>query len=122
MVLDAVYRAQGKGCAPGVLGIAIGGDRGSGYAHAKRQLFRPLDDANPVPELATLEERLSRDSNQLGLGPMGFGGRTTVLGVKVSARHRLPACYFVTVAYMCWACRRARMTVRGGGVAYGGQL
>jgi fumarate hydratase class I len=114
VVLDAVYQAQGKGCAPGVLGVAIGGDRGTGYVHAKEQLFRPLDTANSVPELAGLEERLPCECNELGIGPMGFGGRTAVLGVKVGAYHRLPACYFVTVAYMCWACRRARMEARGG--------
>jgi fumarate hydratase class I len=118
VVLDAVYQAQGKGCAPGVLGIAIGSDRGNGYVHAKEQLFRPLGDTNPVPELAALEERLLRECNELGIGPMGFGGKTTVFGVKVGAYHRLPACYFVSIAYMCWACRRARMTVRNGEVGY----
>ena len=119
VVLDAVYRAQGKGCAPAVLGIALGADRGSGYVHAKEQLFRPLGDTNPLPELAQLEERLLRECNELGIGPMGFGGQTTVFGVKIGAYHRLPACYFVSVAYMCWACRRARMTVRDGEVEYG---
>lgn len=121
VVLDAVYQAQGHGCAPGVVGVCIGGDRGSGYLHAKAQLFRPLPDPNPVPELAALEERLLRECNELGIGPMGFGGKTTVLGVKIGVLHRLPACYFVTVAYMCWACRRARMTVRGGKVSFNGQ-
>jgi fumarate hydratase class I len=114
VVLDAVYQAQGKGCAPGVLGIAIGADRGTGYLHAKEQLFRPLDDVNPVEELAVLEERLLRECNELEIGPMGFGGKTTVLGVKIGSYHRLPACYFVSVGYMCWACRRARLTVRNG--------
>lgn len=114
VVLDAVYQAQGEGCAPGVLGIAIGGDRGTGYVHAKEQLFRKLDDVNPEPELAALEERLLRECNELRIGPMGFGGKTTVFGVKIGAYHRLPACYFVTIAYMCWACRRARLVVRDG--------
>ncbi len=118
VVLDAIYRAQGKGCAPAVLGIAIGADRGSGYVHAKEQLFRPLDDANPQPQLAELEERLLQECNELGIGSMGFGGKTTVFGVKIGAYHRLPACYFVSIAYMCWACRRARMTVRGGEVRF----
>ena len=118
VVLDAVYQAQGKGCAPGVLGVALGTDRGNGYIRAKEQLFRPLGDTNPVPELAALEERLLQECNQLGIGPMGFGGKTTVFGVKIGAYHRLPACYFVTVAYMCWACRRARMDVRGGQVVF----
>jgi len=118
VVLDAVYQAQGKGCAPGVLGIAIGSDRGNGYIHAKEQLFRPLDDVNPAPELAELEERLLRECNELGIGPMGFGGKTTVFGVKIGAYHRLPACYFVSIAYMCWACRRAHMTVQGEEVSF----
>jgi fumarate hydratase class I len=118
LVLDAVYQAQGKGCAPAVLGIAIGGDRGSGTVHAKEQLFRPLGDTNPVAELAELEERLLRECNELGIGPMGFGGKTTVFGVKIGASHRLPACYFVSIAYMCWACRRARMTIQGEEVRY----
>jgi len=119
VVLDAVCRAQGKGCAPGVLGVAVGADRGTGYIHAKEQLFRPLDDTNPVPELAALEQRLLKEANELSIGPMGFGGKTTLLGVKIGTYHRLPACYFVTVAYMCWACRRARMEVRDGEVVYG---
>jgi fumarate hydratase class I len=122
VVLDAVYQAQGKGCAPGVLGIVVGSDRGAGYVHAKEQLFRSLDDANPVPELAALEERLLRECNELGIGPMGFGGQTTVFGVKIGAYHRHPACYFVSIAYMCWACRRAslclQMTMRDGEVEY----
>lgn len=111
VVLDAVHQAQGKGCAPGVLGVAIGGDRGSSYIKAKQQLLRPLDDHNADEQLAGLEERLHQDANQLGIGPMGFGGKTTVLGVKVGAQHRLPASYFVSVAYMCWANRRATMDV-----------
>jgi fumarate hydratase class I len=121
VVLDAVYQAQGKGCAPGVLGIALGSDRGGGYVHAKEQLFRRFDDVNPNPKLAALEERLRVDCNQLEIGPMGFGGKTTVLTVKVGAYHRLPACYFVTVAYTCWACRRASMEVRDGEVTFLGK-
>jgi len=118
VVLDAVYQAQGKGCAPAVLGIALGSDRGYGYVHAKEQLFRPLDDVNPIPELADLEAHLLEDCNALGIGPMGFAGKTTVFGVKIGAYHRLPACYFVSVAYMCWACRRASMTVKNGEATY----
>lgn len=111
VVLDAVHKAQGQGCGPAVLGIAIGGDRGSGYIKSKQQLFRPLDDVNAEPHLAALEQRIYEEANQLGIGPMGFGGSTTVLGVKIAAQHRLPASYFVSVAYMCWANRRASMTV-----------
>ncbi len=117
-VLDAVHRAQGQGCAPGILGVAIGGDRGSAYYASKQALFRPLPDRNPEPTLAALEERLTQEANQLGIGPMGFGGETTVLGTKATSLHRLPASYFVTISYMCWAHRRRRMTVRGEQVSY----
>lgn len=117
VVLDAVHQAQGKGCAPAVLGVAIGGDRGSSYIKSKEQLFRKLDEPNPDPQLAALEERLYKEANELGIGPMGFGGKTSVLGVKVGAQHRLPASYFVSVAYMCWANRRARLIARQDGAA-----
>ncbi len=118
VVLDAVYRAQGKGCAPGVLGVAIGGDRGSSYYRSKEALFRKMDEPSAAPALAALEERLYDETNQLGIGPMGFGGETTVLGVKAEGMHRLPASYFVSVSYMCWANRRRRMIVQGDEVTY----
>ena len=105
-ILDSVVKAQGKGCGPGVLGVCVGGDRGSGYIAAKEQLLRPLDDTNPQPILAKLEEDIVETSNKLGIGPMGFGGRTTLLGCKIGVLNRLPASYFVSVSYMCWAYRR----------------
>jgi len=111
VVLDAVLQAQGKGCAPGVLGVAIGGDRGTGYIVAKKQLLRKIDDMNLNPDLAALEARILEEANELGIGPMGFGGKTTVLGVKIGVAHRLPASFFVSIAYMCWANRRAEMNV-----------
>lgn len=111
VVLDSVVQAQGKGCAPGVLGVCVGGDRASGFAESKRQLLRSLDHHNSDAELAQLEERLVREANELGVGPMGFGGRTTVLGVKLGVLDRLPASYFVTISYMCWADRRAAVRV-----------
>jgi len=116
--LDAVHKAQGQGCAPGILGIAIGGDRGSSYLASKQALLRPIDDRHPDPELAALETRLTDEANQLGIGPMGFGGETTVLGAKLTSLHRLPASFFVSVSYMCWAHRRRRMTVLRDQVSY----
>ena len=110
-VLAAVQRAQGFGCAPGFLGVCVGGDRASGFEEAKMQLLRRLDDVNPDARLAKLECRLLREANSLGIGPMGLGGATTLLGVKIGARPRLPASYFVTVAYMCWAARRGELRV-----------
>ena len=106
-LLDAVWRAQGAGCAPGILGVCVGGDRAGAFECAKEQLLRPLGDASPDPGLAALERRVLGEANSLGVGPMGLGGRTTLLGVKIAARARVPASYFVTVAYNCWACRRA---------------
>ncbi len=114
VVLEAVTQAQGEGCAPGIAGVAIGGDRGVSYAVAKEQLFRALDNPSPAPELAALETRLTQEANSLGIGPMGFGGQTTVLGVQIGAAHRHPASFFVTVAYMCWADRRRTLTWRDG--------
>lgn len=111
-VLDAVQKAQGYGCAPGILGVCIGGDRACGYEEAKRQLLRRLDDASRDRDLAKLERRILKEANTLGIGPMGLGGKTTLLGVKIGARPRLPASFFVTVAYLCWAARRRRMVFK----------
>jgi fumarate hydratase class I len=115
-VLDAAYKAQGYGCAPGILGVGIGGDRGTSMVKAKEQLFRPLGDSNPDPSLDALEKQLHREINNLDIGPMGFGGKTTVLGVKMGELHRLPASFFVSIAYMCWADRRKFMTIKDGKV------
>ena len=109
-VLAAVQHAQGYGCAPGILGVCIGGDRAAGYEEAKHQLLRNLGDTNPVPALAKLELRILREANSLGIGPMGLGGKTTLLAVKIGARPRVPASFFVTVAYLCWAARRRSIT------------
>jgi fumarate hydratase class I len=117
-VLDAVHKAQGQGCSPGILGVAIGGDRGSGYLASKEVLYKKMEESNPDPKLAELETRLTDEANQLGIGPMGFGGKTTVLGTKITGLHRLPASYFVTISYMCWAYRRRRMVVQGEEVSY----
>ena len=105
-ILHAVWHAQGKGCAPGAVGVCIGGDRTSGYVHAKEQLFRTLDDVNPDSRLASLEASIMGEVNKLGVGTMGFGGRVSLIGCKVGALNRLPASFFVSVAYDCWAYRR----------------
>jgi fumarate hydratase class I len=105
-ILHAVWNAQGKGCAPGAVGVCIGGDRTSGYTHAKEQLFRTLDDVNPDPRLAELEASIMARVNDLDIGTMGFGGKVTLIGCKVGALNRLPASFFVSVAYDCWAFRR----------------
>ena len=106
VILDAVLQAQGKGCGPGVLGVCIGGDRATGYELSKTQFLRALGDRNPNTELDALEQDILKTANELGIGPMGFGGKTTLLGVKICAANRVPASFFVSVSYMCWAYRR----------------
>jgi fumarate hydratase class I len=117
-VLDAVQKAQGQGCAPGILGVSIGGDRGSSYIKSKEVLFDKIGVRNDNLELAKLEDRLTAEANQMGIGPMGFGGMTTVIDTKITGGSRLPASYFVSISYMCWAYRRRKMTVKGERVEY----
>src|SRR5205823_5712415 len=105
-ILHAVWQAQGQGCAPGAVGVCIGSDRASGYTIAKQQLFRLLDDVNPDPVLAGLEAETMAEANRIGVGAMGFGGKASLIGCKITAANRLPASFFVSVAYDCWAFRR----------------
>jgi fumarate hydratase, class I len=105
-ILDAIVKAQGHGCAPGVLGVCIGGDRATGYEIAKEQFLRKLDDRAKVKTLARLEDRMMKEERELRIGPMGLGGGSSLLGVKIGAISRIPACFFVTVSYVCWALRR----------------
>lgn len=106
VVIDAVYKAQGKGCGPGALGVCIGGDRADSAYNAKKQLLRKLDDKNSIPELDKLEKEIVETCNKLGIGPMGFGGKTTLISCKMTHANRVPASFFVSVSYMCWAFRR----------------
>ncbi len=115
VILDAVLQAQGKGCGPGILGVCIGGDRATGYEYSKQQFLRMLDDRNPNPELDELEQDILKTANELGIGPMGFGGKTTLLGVKICAANRVPASFFVSISYMCWAYRRQGVVLGAGG-------
>ncbi len=110
-ILHAVWQAQGHGCSIGAIGVAIGGDRTSGFQCAKAQLFRLLDDINPVPELARLEQYILENADKLGIGTMGFGGQATLIGCKIGVQHRLPASFFVSVAYDCWAFRRLGVVI-----------
>src|SRR5450432_743780 len=113
-ILHAVWQAQGQGCAPGALGVCIGSDRAHGYELAKGQLFRTLDDTNPDPRLAELETRILREANRIGVGAMGFGGKVSLIGCKIMAANRLPASFFVSVAYDCWAFRRLGVRLDAG--------
>jgi fumarate hydratase class I len=118
-ILHAVWQAQGQGCAPGAVGVCIGSDRAHGYVLAKQELFRTLDDVNPIPELAELEARIMDEANRIGVGAMGFGGQVSLIGCKIAAANRLPASFFVSVAYDCWAFRRlgVRLDASTGAIA-----
>lgn len=105
-ILHSVYQAQGQGCSAGFIGVGIGGDRTTGFSLAKEQLFRKVEDVNPDPVLAELEDYIMENANKLGIGTMGFGGETSLLGCKVGTINRLPASFYVSVAYNCWAFRR----------------
>lgn len=111
VVLDAVWKAQGKGCAPGYIGVCIGSDRAHGLEIAKEQLLRVVGDSNSDAQLSALEHEITRICNGLGIGPMGFGGNTSLLGCKITAQNRLPASFFVSVSYACWAHRRRGVTL-----------
>lgn len=117
-VIDAVEKAQGRGCPPGIVGVGIGGDRAGSYLLSEEQFFRKLNQRNPMVELDQLENELHQDLNKLGIGPMGLGGQTTVLGVKVGARNRIPASFFVSVSCMCWVCRRHTLILKNGTITY----
>jgi len=121
-VLHAVWQAQGQGCAPGAVGVCIGSDRAHGYVLAKQELFRTLDDVNPVPELARLEAKIMEEANRIGVGAMGFGGKVSLIGCKITAANRLPASYFVSVAYDCWAYRRLGVRLEASSGAITGWL
>jgi fumarate hydratase class I len=113
-IMHAVYQAQGQGCSAGFIGVGIGGDRTTGYELAKHQLFRSVDDVNPHPNLRKLEEYVMEHANQLGIGTMGFGGQVSLLGCKIGVMNRLPASFFVSVAYNCWAFRRQGVLLDAG--------
>ena len=116
--LDAVYQAQGRGCAPGFLGIAIGGDRGTSYMASKEAFTNDMQGHHSDPQIAELEKRITKEANELQIGPMGFGGKATILGTRIIGLHRLPASFFVSVSYMCWALRHHQMRIIGGKAVY----
>jgi fumarate hydratase subunit alpha len=114
-VVDTVVNAGAKPCPPTVLGVAVGGGADIAMKLAKAALLKPLNQPNPNPELAKLEDELCEAVNQTGIGPMGLGGKVTALGVKVDYAHRHPASYPVAVAVQCWAARRASARINADG-------
>ena len=114
-VVDTMIKAGAKPCPPNILGVAVGGGADIAMKLAKAALLRPLDQPNPDPNLAKLEKELYEAAKSTGIGPMGLGGKFTVLGVKVDYAHRHPASYPVAVAFQCWAARRASVRINPDG-------
>jgi fumarate hydratase subunit alpha len=106
-VIDTVIEAGAKPCPPIVIGVGIGGGADIAISLAKQNLLKPLNQSNSNLELAKLEQELLEAANATGIGPMGLGGKTTVLGVKLDYANRHPASYPVAVVIQCWAARRA---------------
>jgi len=114
-VVDAVINAGSKPCPPNILGVAVGGGADIAMKLAKMALLRPLNQPNPIPEIAKLEKELYEAANMTGIGPMGLGGKITVLGVNVEYAHRHPASFPAAVAFQCWAARRATALIHSDG-------
>ena len=106
-VIDAVIKAGAMPCPPTIVGVAAGGGSDISMKLAKASLLRPLNEPNPNQDLDKLEKELYEAANSTGIGPMGLGGKFTVLGVKIDYAHRHPASYPVAVAFQCWAARRS---------------
>jgi fumarate hydratase subunit alpha len=115
-VVDTLIKSGAKPCPPNILGVAIGGGADIAMKLAKKALLRPLNQPNPDPEIAKLEKELYEAANMTGIGPMGLGGKITVLGVNVDYAHRHPASYPAAVAFQCWAARRATAIIRANGL------
>jgi fumarate hydratase subunit alpha len=114
-VIDAVVKAGAQPCPPNILGIAMGGGADISMKLAKKALLRPLTEHNPNPEIAALEKEIFEAANMTGIGPMGLGGKTTVLGVHIDFAYRHPASFPAAVAFNCWAARRASAKIDSDG-------
>ncbi len=114
-VVDAVVNAGAQPCPPTILGVAVGGGADVATSLAKKTLLKPLNEANADPAVARLEQELLEAVNMTGIGPMGLGGKTTVLGVHIDYAHRHPASFPAAVAFNCWAARRASARITTGG-------
>ena len=105
LVLDTVFNGGGKPCPPIIVGIGLGGNLEKSALMAKESLMREIDDVNPDPILANLEQELLKEINDLGVGPMGFGGTETCLAVKVNAYPCHIASLPVAINIQCHASR-----------------
>ena len=106
-VIDAMFKAQGRGCSPNIIGVAVGGTKDGTMWLSKKLLL------NKIGNRTELEQDLFQKLNSLGIGPLGLGGKTTVLDIKFKSLHRHPASFFVAVSFMCWAARRYKLIIKG---------
>jgi len=106
-VIESVVDAGGMPCPPTIIGVGVGGISDVAMNLAKKALLRPISESNPDPIIASLERDLLRAVNSTGIGPMGLGGDSTALALKIEYAHRHPASYPVAIAFQCWAARRA---------------
>ena len=111
-VLDAVKKAGGKACPPYIVGIAVGSGMSEVMSLAKKQLLRSVTDKNSAKFLAKLERDWLVKINKLNIGPVGMGGKTTALSVKLGVMPRHPACYFVAVSFACWCMRHSKVIIK----------
>jgi len=114
-VVDAVIKAGAQPCPPDILGVAVGGGADISIALAKKALLKPLTEHNPNPEISKIEREIFEAVNMTGIGPMGLGGKTTVLGVHIDYAFRHPASFPAAVAFNCWAARRASARINADG-------
>lgn len=110
-VVEELIKAAGQPCPPTVVGVGIGGGADLSLKIGKRALLRPVGVRNKDKALAAIEVELIKRINESGIGPMGLGGKTTVLDVHVEKAHRHPASLPVGIAVQCWADRRAHMVI-----------
>lgn len=106
-VIDAVIKAGAKPCPPTIVGVGVGGGADIAMKLAKMALLRPVGQTNPNSNIAKIERELYEAANMTGIGPMGLGGKSTVLSVNIDWAHRHPSSYPVAVAFQCWAARKA---------------
>ena len=114
-VVEEMVKAAGQPCPPTVVGVGIGGGADLSLKLGKKALLRPVGVRNKDKKIAKIEEELIKRINASGIGPMGLGGKTTVLDVHVEIAHRHPASLPVGMAVQCWADRRARMIIHSDG-------
>ncbi len=106
-VIDSIIEAGAKPCPPNIIGIGIGGGSDIAMKLAKKAVIKPIGENHPNENVADLEKEILHAANMTGIGPMGLGGKTTILDVHIEYAHRHPASLPVAVVFQCWSARRA---------------